>query len=240
MPPRYIDPEALEAREDEILKKALAIISEQGIVALTMDKLVGQLDYSKGTVYNHFSSKEDVLAGLCNRNMMNVRNLFARVAQLNISPRDKMTGIGFAYMLSVLLAPQHFSLVMNAKTELFEKASENRREKHEALETELFGHIHRIIDEAVAQKELSLDESIVPQQIAFSLWAMSFGTIGLLLNGGKSCDTMTGMILEDRVITHGNIVMDGLGWKPSQRDKHELINWFKTDIFKQEIDQLEK
>ena len=39
MAPRYIDQDTLKAREEDILNNALEIISTQGIVALTMDKL---------------------------------------------------------------------------------------------------------------------------------------------------------------------------------------------------------
>lgn len=240
MAPRYIDQATLDAREDSILDSALEIISEQGIVCLTMDKLVAATAYSKGTLYNHFSSKEDVLTGLCNRNMRSVMNLFQRAASIDASARDKMTAIGFAYMLSMLISPQHFALIMNAKTELFEKASEKRREEHDHLDEGLFNVMHGIIQEAISKQELALQNNIDPQQVSFSLWAMAFGTISLLLNGEKACSTLTGMALEDRVITHGNIVMDGLGWRPSGRDQQEFVNWLKSDVFANEVDALEQ
>ncbi len=240
MSPRYIDEATLKAREEEILDRALEIISKNGIVALTMDKLVASVSYSKGTIYNHFSSKEDVLAGLCNRNMRSVMNLFLRAVDIDGNSRDKMTAIGFAYMLSVLLSPQHFALVMNAKTELFETASEARREEHDQLDQKLFGVMCDLIEKAIANQELILNDNVDVQQVSFSLWAMSFGTIGLLLNGEKACSTTTGMILEDRVIKHGNIVMDGLGWAPSDRDQTEFLQWLKSDVFNPELDMLEK
>ncbi len=240
MSPRYIDEATLKAREEEILDRALEIISKNGIVALTMDKLVASVSYSKGTIYNHFSSKEDVLAGLCNRNMRSVMDLFLRAVDIEGNSRDKMTAIGFAYMLSVLLSPQHFALVMNAKTELFETASEARREEHDRLDQKLFGVMCDLIEKAIANRELILKDNVDAQQVSFSLWAMSFGTIGLLLNGEKACSTTTGMILEDRVIKHGNIVMDGLGWAPSDRDQVEFLEWLKSDVFNIELDMLEK
>ncbi|MEO0444416.1 MAG: TetR/AcrR family transcriptional regulator [Pseudomonadota bacterium] len=240
MAPRYIDPDTLKAREEEILDQALEIISGQGIVALTMDKLVAKVSYSKGTVYNHFSSKEDVLAGLCNRNMRNAMNLFVRAAAIDACARDKMTTIGFAYMVFVLMSPQHFTLVMNAKTELFEKASDTRRDEHDQLDQKLFAVMCTIIEGAIERKELVLQNDINVQQVCFSFWAMEYGTIGLLLNGEKACSTMTGMMLEDRVIAHGNVVMDGIGWQPSNTNQEEFIKWLKSDLFSQELDALEK
>lgn len=240
MPPRYIAPETLQAREEEILDSALEIISSHGVVALTMDKLVANVSYSKGTVYNHFSSKEDVLAGLCNRNMKGVSELFSRASAIDGCARDRMAAIGFAYMLSVLISPQHFALVMNAKTEMFDKASEARREQHRVLDEHLFNIICQVIDDAIECGELMLSAGVDAQQVSFSLWAMAFGTIGLLLNGEKACSTTTGMMLENRVIAHGDMVMDGLGWAKSQRDIEGLLDYLKSDVFLQEIQWLQQ
>ncbi len=239
MCPRFIDKAALQARENELLDCALDIISTQGVVALTMDKLVGSVSYSKGTVYNHFSSKEDVFAGLCNRNMKRVSELFARAVSIaDASCREQMTAIGFAYMLSVLISPQHFTLVMHAKTEMFEKASPARREEHDRVDAELFGIICGVIDDAITHQELTLAEGVDSKQVSFSMWAMSFGTIGLLLNGETACSTTTGMMLENRVIAHGDVVMDGLGWRRSQRHPDEFLQYLKTDVFQEEVSSL--
>lgn len=238
MAPRYIAPETLQAREEELLDSALDIISSHGVVAFTMDKLVASVSYSKGTVYNHFSAKEDVLAGLCNRNMILILDLFSRAAAIEGSARDKMTAIGFGYMLSVLMAPQSFALAINAKTEMFDKASETRQEQHRVLDEKLFGIIQKVIDQALQNDELVLAEGVDAQKVSFALWAMSFGTIGLLLDGAKACSSLTGMTLEDRVIAHGNMVKDGLGWAKGQRDSKDLINHLKSDIFSEEVQLL--
>lgn len=240
MSPRHIEHAALEAREEELLDQALKIISEQGATALTMDKLVASVNYSKGTVYKHFSSKEDVFAGLCNRNMRWILTLFLRVSAIDACARERMTAIGFAYMLATLLAPQNFLLVMHAKTALFEKASEARREEHTKIDEQLFGVIIGIIGDAIEQQELTPSESIDEKKISFSLWSMTFGTIGLLLNGDAACSHSSGLTMEDRVLQHGNIVMDGIGWAPSKRKTTELVTWLKTDIFKEEVKALKK
>jgi AcrR family transcriptional regulator len=240
MAPRYINDASLRDREDEILDQALEIITKNGIVWLTMDKLVATVNYSKGTVYKLFSSKEDVLAGLCNRNMRSVLDLFTRAVNIDGSAREKMTAVGFAYMISVLMSPQHFTLVMNAKTELFEAASMKRRDEHEAIDDRLLNVICEIIKAAVATKELTLDAQDDAQKIAFSLWSMAFGTISLLLNGEKACSTTTGLMLEDRVIANGNIVMNGWRWSKPCRDQDEFIKLLKADIFAPELDALER
>lgn len=236
MAPRYIDKETLAAREDEILDQALVIIERKGLSSLTMDKLVASVSYSKGTVYNHFSSKEDVYTALCNRNMRQLADLFHRAAAIETNERHKMAAIGFAYMLMVLLTPQSFTLMMNAKTEIFEKAQAARGQEHEELDSVLFGICNNVISKAIDKGELVLKEGISQKEATFSIYAISFGTIGLLLkrdSGG--CQSVMGGMLEDRVTAHGNIVMDGLGWSPAPTPDDEFIEYLKTDVFAEEI-----
>lgn len=241
MSPRYVDEVTLQAREREILDRALEIISTHGIVALTMDKLVASVGFSKGTVYSHFSAKEDVFAGLCNENMCRVAALFTRAATTTgLTARERMVAISFAYMLSVLMAPQHFALVMHAKTEMFEKASLERKEEHDRLDEKLVNIISGVIEQAIVGKELVLQEDSNVQEVSFATWAMAFGTISLLLNGEKACSSLTGLVLENRVIAHANIVMDGLGWAKSKNNQNDLLSRLKEEVFVGEMEILEK
>ena len=241
MAPRYINEAILAAREDEILDQALVIIEQQGLTALTMDKVVASVNYSKGTVYNHFSSKEDLYTALCNRNMRQLAKLFRRAVDIDTSERHKMTAIGFAYMLMVLLTPQSFTLMMNAKTEIFEKATPERGEEHEALDNVLFTICNQVIQAAIAKKELTLKPGIDEQQATFSIYAMAFGTMGLLLKKDNACQsTMGGLMLEDRVLAHGNMIMDGLGWLAATTPESEFIDHLKQQVFAEEIATLHK
>jgi AcrR family transcriptional regulator len=53
-----------EQRRAEILEAALGCFSERGFHATTMDQLVAASGLSKGSLYWHFDSKEDVFLGL--------------------------------------------------------------------------------------------------------------------------------------------------------------------------------
>ena len=61
--------EKWQKRESALLDITQAIIDEVGYAHFNMDALVRASDVSKGTVYNHFTSKEDCLAALCCRGM---------------------------------------------------------------------------------------------------------------------------------------------------------------------------
>jgi AcrR family transcriptional regulator len=49
-------------RHQELLATALRIVTDEGLPALTMTRLANELEYSVGTVYRHFSSKEALVA----------------------------------------------------------------------------------------------------------------------------------------------------------------------------------
>ena len=51
-------------KKEEILKKAIEIISEEGIDSLTTQNLSSQVGLSKATLYHYFSSKEEILSSL--------------------------------------------------------------------------------------------------------------------------------------------------------------------------------
>lgn len=240
MAPRYIDNDELQARENEILDQAIELIAEQGIAFLTIDKLVGRVNYSKGTIYNHFSSKEDVLTALCNRSMQNVLALIIRAKQLDVSARRKMTAVIYSYMLSVLMFPQHFVLVMSAKTEMFAKASTERREEHEELDGQLFEMGNSIVSEAVENGELILKEGQNAEEVTFAFWANSFGTIALLFSGEGICSTQASFELEDRVLAHADLLMDGFAWQRSEQklSDDEFLNYLKSEVYVNELQQL--
>ena len=235
MSPRYLDEAELAAREDHVLDQALMIIDQHGLSALTIDKIVAVVEYSKGTVYNHFNSKEDVLTALCNRNMRTVYTSFCRAVAIDRCERHKMMAISFAYMLKVVLNPQSFHLMMNAKTEIFEKASAKRSEEHEQLDKQLFDICNGVIHQAIIKQELQLKPGMDERAATFAVYAMCFGTIGLLLKQSGPCQTTMGALMEDSVLAHCNIVKDGLGWAPAKTSDATLIQYLKEHTFADEM-----
>ena len=48
-------------RENRILEVARPIVVREGYHGLNMDRIAEKLKYSKGTIYNHFSCKEEIM-----------------------------------------------------------------------------------------------------------------------------------------------------------------------------------
>lgn len=81
--------QAIADREIELIQLAKSLVQEQGFANLTMDKLTASSPYSKGTIYNHFCSKEDVILALCIHSLKSEAIFFERTANLMAIPEKK-------------------------------------------------------------------------------------------------------------------------------------------------------
>lgn len=241
MSPRILDDSELNAREQRIMEAALAIMSEHGVAGLTIDKVVACVPYSKGTVYNHFSCKEDLLTGLCNRCLSLLQEMFQRAADFPGNSREKMFAVGYAYLLHSLLHPTEFMLVISAKTpSVREKSSQQRCEHSTQLEDGLLNTILKIISAGLASGDLSLQPHLSPAQVAFSLWALGFGTIALLHESLARGTAREEMQIERELVNHSNLMLDGLQWQPytADFDWQATVVKLKTETFKREMTAL--
>src|SRR5580698_969718 len=95
----------IQGREARILEVASKMIVQDGYHGLSMDRIAEALEYSKGTIYQHFSCKEDVLMALVNQAMERRLDLFRRAAAYRGSSRERMSAIGVAAELFFRLYP---------------------------------------------------------------------------------------------------------------------------------------
>ncbi len=241
MTPRVLDHEKQLERENVILDSALSFIENDGIALLTMDKLIREVPYSKGTVYNHFTGKEDLLLALCNRSMSILSDLFQKVESFDGICREKVLAIHFAYMLYARLYPTQFMLVITAKsTNVTDKSSALRNDEHIQLEGKLLSPIMNLFQQALDAGELDAPSGMNLDQIAFAGWSLAFGTNALLLQDVDRCTCRSDLIVEREMFNNVNILLDGLRFTPlsGEYDWSPAIKRFKEEIFSQEVRQL--
>ena len=53
-------------RESQILDVAREMLCRDGYLGLSMDRIASQMEYSKGTIYQHFQNKEEIILALAN------------------------------------------------------------------------------------------------------------------------------------------------------------------------------
>lgn len=219
-PPKLLDENALNEREQKIITIAIGLIQRVGIENLTMDKVVAAVPFSKGTVYKHFLGKEDLLLAINNRAIELLGDLFYRAHNYKGCSRERMLLINFSYLIYAILYPELFQTVICAKSQsVIGKSSEQRLNKNEQLQMKLLTALHGIVDDGLTDSALTLPDNMEIQQVCFAVWSMSYGVIALLSGEVSECSGRTDLIVERELFNHSNLLFDGLGWKPLTKDK---------------------
>lgn len=237
-PPKLLDEAALKERELQIISAAVLLIQKNGIENLTMDKVVTQVPFSKGTVYKHFIGKEDLLLGISNHAIALLSDLFYRAFKFEGCARSRMLLLNFSYLIYAILYPALFQTVLCAKSpNVVGKSSEKHIEENTRLEIALMTSIHGIVEEGINDGSLVLPNNMDIQQLCFSNWSMAFGSIILLSGEVDQCSGRTTLIVERELFNGSNLLYDGLNWAPLSKDisHRDVLKAALSDLFPDEI-----
>ena len=225
-------------RGDLILDVARRMLVDKGYLGLTMDRVAEATEYSKGTIYLHFSCKEEILAALAIQSAEKRIELFERAATFQGRARERMSAVGQADGLFVRLFPQHFEIETILTTNsLREKTSEARRTALEACDFRCLSTVTGIVRDAVASGDLELSGPEEGGQLAFGLWSMAFGAH--LLEADPNVDMAQKMGLSDaQAALNANFhrFLDGFSWKPlsTEWDYDETARRIRDEVFPDE------
>ncbi|KGJ95220.1 TetR/AcrR family transcriptional regulator [Colwellia psychrerythraea] len=237
-PPKLLDETALKERELQIINSAVLLIQKNGIENLTMDKVVAQVPFSKGTVYKHFIGKEDLLLAISNYSIEVLGDLFYRAYQFKGCARSRMLLLNFSYLIYAMLYPALFQCVMCSKSpNVVGKSSDKHINEGERLEVKLMTSIHGIVDDGLNDNSLALPFNMDIQQLCFSNWSMAYGAITLLSGEVEQCSGRTNLIVERELFNLSNMLFDGMGWQPLTKDRnhHTELQTALAELFPEEL-----
>jgi AcrR family transcriptional regulator len=241
MSPKVFSQPEKDAREQEMLECAKGIILDEGEAALTIDKLVKKLPYSKGTVYNHFTSKEDIILALCSAHMEQVASVVTKALAFNGTSREKALAVHVGSLLNSQANPQNFMIGVTVKTAgNTAKASEIRRQQNQQTEVALlspvFAHFQASVD--AGECELPLDMQI--EQLLFACWSVDFGIQVLLMGDNDTCSFRSKLDAERELVNSINLIHDGMGWLPLSKhfDWKTSVQRMKEGIFAPEMAEI--
>ena len=172
-------------REQLLLDTGRRLLIEQGFAGLSLDRLAESTEYSKGTIYQHFSTKEDLVAALAVQTIERRFSLFGRAAQLVGRPRERLTAIQVADELFARLHPHYFRSELIIKmADLANRASPDRLAALHKLDACCSRMVGDLIAEAIHLGDLVLHPPRTEGEILFGLFSIAIGTHTLLLNHG--------------------------------------------------------
>lgn len=199
-------------RERQILALARPILLREGYPALSMDRLAAEMEYAKGTLYNHFPNKEEIVAALAIESLELRRKLFEHAALLSSQSRVRMMAIGSACELYATSCSEHFAIEQLLRNAIiWEKASEKRQSLIRNCELRAMGIVAGVVRDAVAGGELNLPE-MTAEEFVFGFWSLTYGSHALMASSPSLPDIGVNNPLRT-IRYHGWTLMNGYGWQ---------------------------
>ena len=226
----------IKLREQRILKAARLALSQQGYHGLSMERLAASVEYSKGTVYNHFANKEEIIVALALEALSIRLELFKQAAQFKGGSRFRMLAIGQASEKFVQDYSDFFMFEQILKLpSVRQKISEKRQHEIHNIEATCMGIVSGVVRDAVSTEDLNLAPGSTPEKIVFGFWSLSAGGFATASRTGSlphlGVDNPFELVHE-----HTAALMDGYGWAPhsSEYDANELNQRIHREVLSDE------
>lgn len=217
-------------REQRFLDAARAQICEQGLLSLQMAPVARACDYATGTLYQHFASKEDLLAAICCEMAAKRVEMFEKVTNWDAPSRDRMFGIAVADMLFARDNPEHFRLHQYVLTEVvWQTVSAKRREQLLAANQPLGLLVGQIIADAVTAGDLD-SHGKPPLELGIGQWSLVTGMHNLVHAEGV-LDLYNLHEPYRMMLQQLNALLNGLDWQPR-------VAPFDDDALRAQIDRI--
>lgn len=220
-------------REEQILCVARRHLCETGYLGLSMDRIAEEIEYSKGTVYQHFRNKEEILLALANAALQKRTELFQRAAQTGGRSRVRMASVGGAAEAFLEQFPHFFIVEQIVRaSSIWEKTSADRRELMQHCERTCMAIISGIVRDAVESGDLRLAEGVAPEDIVFGLWSINWGAQTIM----RSSDSLQEIGIPNPLAAlrrNQNAMLDGHGWRPlsAEYDYNDHMDRVKQELF---------
>jgi len=205
----------IQQREAMLLDVARTLLMEYGFAGLSMDRLAEATEYSKGTIYQHFSTKEDLVAALAVQSLTRRSELFDRAGTFAGRPRERMFAIGVADELFARLHPQYYqSEIIIRMAALQTRADAERCKLLCGRDQTCMKSVREVVAAGIAEGDLALPPPLSAEHVCFAIHSIALGTHLNLYSYGSPVDATKLGPPESLVRDNVQILLDGFGWRP--------------------------
>lgn len=220
-------------REAQILDIARGQILTAGYLGLNMDRIAAEMEYSKGTIYQHFRNKEEILLALANDAQQQRIRMFEAAANWVGRPRERLCAIGAAAEAFLEQYPHFFMVEQLVRSvSIWEKTSPERRELMRHCEQRCMAIVVSIVRDGITQGDLTLPPEVTPEDVVFGCWSMNWG--GMII--ATTSDSLADIgIAHPGLSLHHNMsaLLDGYDWRPlsTEYDYTTHVQRVKQNLF---------
>ena len=215
------------------------ILDEEGFHLLTMERIAELAEYSKGTVYQHFTCKEEILIQLCIDAMTRLLAIFERAANFEGSNRDRLIATFYGQQLWTRIGGNQSDMQQHLLMHgVRDKVTEQSLQKHDELEQALFNTVSTIVEQAITSGELKKNKHMQTCNVVFGVWSLCTG--GQILRSSDLPLEDFGVIDPDMTVLRTICIMlDGLGWQPLHSEAYlkKLIKRLNSEVLADAYEQ---
>ena len=133
------------------MKTAGQILLSEGVAALSMERLAEELNTAKGTIYNHFPNREELLLAMAVRAIDKRQEMFDAASMSKGKPRERMLAIAVACEIYVRSYPLYFAVEGTVRhASIWDRCTEERREFMRQREQRCVSLVSGIVRSGVA------------------------------------------------------------------------------------------
>lgn len=168
-----------EQKRSIMLQAAEALILEKGLEQLNMDEVAERAEVSKGSLYQYFNNKNDLVLGICDRATTMLNLEIAKVLTKDLPGIDLVHQIGATFMSFVNDHPEFFRAM---------RFHDNLKETNALEESEFLGSCRENMQGSftymvraiqIGIQDGSINPMYDPKELAILLWGTSHGMVSL-------------------------------------------------------------
>ncbi|WP_018882696.1 MULTISPECIES: TetR/AcrR family transcriptional regulator [unclassified Thioalkalivibrio] len=218
-----------EAREALFIERAHERIREDGLLGLQMSKLAADCEYATGTLYQHFESREDLLAAVAARTTRERAGRFRVIPGLTLGTRSRMLAIVLTDIDFAAQNPDYYRLTQYLVTEVvWANVSVARREALLEAGRPISEAVHAVVAEARERGDLPPAREISEEEMGLGPWALNVG-MQSLANARGLLDAYDIHRPYDHLIRHFHALMTGWRWEPRLDPDEPAVVRAETD-----------
>jgi len=203
-----------------------------------MERLAAEMRFAKGTLYNHFQNKEEIVVALAIESLEFRCRLFERASIAVPGSRQRMGAMGCAVDLYATQYRDRLLIEeMLRSGSILEKASTARQMQFRQCEYRMMGIVAGVVRDGIAAGELTLPEDMSAEEFVFGFWALMYGGRVLILNDSTSALADVGILQPERTtLRHGWTLMNGYNWLPmySFEESVQMIEMVRERLLKED------
>ena len=225
-----------DARHQLILDTARVLLKVHSPRQITISMIADRVEYSKGTIYQHFGCKEEIFHALAVECAGCLLELVQRAGQHSGPTREIITlAVEAYYVYSMLYKLELVHMPVIRSPAFQDKVPVDQQEMLVQLEIAVMAEIVTVINTGVKKGELILPSYLQPAEVAAGCWSMLYGSYTLL----SSWDTRhLGLGNITDIVRKGiQVYLDGLSWHPltSEWDPQSIVALAKS-VFASEFE----